>query len=64
MLSGMPRANNGVVHLWFHPHNLLTGSGQIALFERCVNALSEEVDAGAIIVKTQAEFVSPILGAG
>ena len=56
--------NNGVVHLWFHPHNLLTGSRQQALFERCVKALGEEADAGAIIVKTQAEFVSPILGAG
>ncbi len=55
---------NGIVHLWFHPHNLLTGSGQNALFEGCVDALSEEAGAGAIIVKTQAEFVASILGAG
>ncbi len=53
----------GIVHLWLHPHNLFTGSDQKALFERCMRALSEEVDAGAIVVKTQAEFVSAMLDA-
>ncbi len=53
--------NNGVVHLWLHPHNLITGNEQKELFEECTLLIRKYVDSGSIVVKTQSEYSSTFL---
>lgn len=53
--------NNGIVHLWLHPHNLITGDRQKVLFKSCVEILKKEVDNEKIIVMTQSEYSKSLL---
>jgi hypothetical protein len=49
--------NEGVVHLWLHPHNLITGDNQMILFKKCVDVLAEEIGNGQITMMTQSQYV-------
>jgi Polysaccharide deacetylase len=53
---------DGVVHVWLHPHNLLTGDRQKELFESCMQLIRDEARAGRIVVKTQSEFSRAAFG--
>jgi hypothetical protein len=48
--------NNGVVHLWMHPHNLITGINQMQLFEKCIEVLYSEIQKGRISLMTQNDY--------
>jgi hypothetical protein len=50
--------SGGVVHLWSHPHNFITGDRQKELFQSCIYVLNEMVSRGDIKLMTQREFVS------
>lgn len=46
----------GVAHLWFHPHNLLTGNGQFELFGHLLSSVVA-LRASGLTVQTMAEHV-------
>jgi peptidoglycan/xylan/chitin deacetylase (PgdA/CDA1 family) len=51
---------DGIVHLWLHPHNLITGFQQKELFEDCILLIKKYVDSGSVVVKTQSEFYNSL----
>ncbi len=53
--------NNGVVHLWFHPHNLINGRHQKELLSVCLKILRSAVKRKEIVNLTQAEYVQKSL---
>jgi len=46
----------GVVHLWMHPHNLITGRNQMQLFDKCIKVLNSEIQKGRISLVTQNDY--------
>lgn len=49
--------HDGVVHWWFHPHNLMTGKDQRALFEQCLALLHDAKESQRIEVLTQIQYI-------
>ena len=49
-------ARGGVVHLWLHPHNLVTASDTAHALERFLAEVAEARAAGRIRIATQAEY--------
>jgi len=50
--------NNGVVNLWSHPHNFISGQNQIDLFVSCLDILEKKYRQGDIQVLTQKEYIN------
>ena len=48
--------NGGVVHMWTHPHNFISGHEQFLLFEEVLKIVSQEVSNNRLIVMTQHEY--------
>lgn len=48
--------DGGVVHLWLHPHNLITGPGTAAVLDRVLGEVARLRDRGQIEVLTQHEY--------
>ncbi|MFL6721076.1 MAG: hypothetical protein ACJ8FT_04625 [Sphingomonas sp.] len=48
--------NGGVVHLWLHPHNLITGPGTESLLEAVVKEVAAMREAGRVRVLTQRDY--------
>lgn len=46
----------GVVHLWLHPHNLITGPGTAAVLETVLGDVARLRDRGRIEVMTQRDY--------
>ncbi|MCL6682698.1 polysaccharide deacetylase family protein [Sphingomonas alba] len=46
----------GVVHLWLHPHNLITGPGTAEVLEQALAEVARLRDAGRIEVLTQRDY--------
>lgn len=49
--------NNGVINLWTHPHNFISGDRQLELFNSCLDILERKVKFGDIQVLTQQQYV-------
>lgn len=50
-------ANDGeVVHLWLHPHNIITGPETLPLLERVLRDVARLRDAGRLEIATQATY--------
>lgn len=49
--------NNGVVNLWSHPHNFISGDRQHELFHSCLDVLNKKVKSGDMQTLTQEEYV-------
>tara|TARA_B100000886_G_scaffold324207_1_gene268677 strand:- start:385 stop:1341 length:957 start_codon:yes stop_codon:yes gene_type:complete len=49
---------NGVINLWSHPHNFISGQNQIDLFVSCLNILEKKYKQGDVQVLTQKEYVN------
>ena len=47
------KKSNGIVHLWFHPHNLITGNNQIQLFRKAISKIVKMRDKGQLEIITQ-----------
>ena len=54
----------GVVHLWLHPHNLITGPGTAALLEQVLAEAAAMRDRGEIRVLTQRDYCREQLANG
>ena len=52
--------NHGVVHLWTHPHNFVTGSNQFELLDSILREVRKHVDSGELVNMTQQEYCSRI----
>jgi peptidoglycan/xylan/chitin deacetylase (PgdA/CDA1 family) len=52
----------GVVHLYSHPHNFLTGRGQFELLERVLGLVAGCARAGELQPMTQAEYAARLTG--
>ena len=50
----------GVVHLWSHPHNFITGKNQQKLFQRCMDVLGNKVALGEINAITQQQYIAQV----
>jgi len=48
--------DGGVVHLWLHPHNLITGPGTAAVLDEVLAQVARFRDAGRITVMTQRDY--------
>lgn len=48
--------NNKQVHMWFHPHNLITAPRMRETFTKLLDMVSSYVKSGAIQVKTMSEI--------
>jgi peptidoglycan/xylan/chitin deacetylase (PgdA/CDA1 family) len=53
-----------VVHLYTHPHNFITGRGQLALLEGVLAQVAEYARAGDLQVLTQAEYARRLRSEG
>lgn len=53
---------NGIAHLWFHPHNLVTGPTGMHLLNSLLGLVAERQRSGRVIVRTQADYVATRLG--
>jgi peptidoglycan/xylan/chitin deacetylase (PgdA/CDA1 family) len=51
------RDRGGVVNLWTHPHNFITGHNQKDLFNCCMELLAEKSQRGEIEVLTQHQYI-------
>lgn len=51
-----------VAHLWFHPHNLLSGPKTIETLDEVITVASRLRDRGKLNVLTQAEYVEGYVG--
>ena len=56
--------SGSVVHLWLHPHNLITGPGTAALLEQVLAEAAKLRDRGKIRVVTQRDYCRQQLAAG
>lgn len=45
-----------VVHLWLHPHNIITGPETLPLLERVLRDVARLRDAGRVEIATQASY--------
>jgi peptidoglycan/xylan/chitin deacetylase (PgdA/CDA1 family) len=45
-----------VLHLWLHPHNLITGKHQTALLTRVLTEVARARDAGFVVVDTMSSY--------
>ena len=50
--------NNGVVHIWLHPHNLATGKDQMRLLRKLFLVVEDFKKNHKLKILTQAEFLS------
>ena len=50
----------GVVHIWSHPHNFITGKDQQNLFQRCMGILGNKVALGEINAITQQQYITRV----
>jgi len=50
--------NKGIVHIWLHPHNLITGHKQLLLHEELLSIAEKMIRDGKVNVMTQEEFCS------
>jgi peptidoglycan/xylan/chitin deacetylase (PgdA/CDA1 family) len=57
-------SHNGVAHLWFHPHNIISGPETIDTLSDILAAVVRMQDAGQIVVQTQAEYARQIRNIG
>lgn len=48
--------NNGVAHMWLHPHNLITGRRQAQLFDRCMSEVAKRIRGGRLSNLSQLEY--------
>lgn len=48
--------SGGMVHLWAHPHNFITGRDQLECFEAVLKIAAEHVRRGSLLNLTQAEY--------
>ncbi len=53
--------HGGVVHLWLHPHNLITGPGTAPVLGRVLAEVARLRDAGRIQVLTQADYCDQLV---
>jgi peptidoglycan/xylan/chitin deacetylase (PgdA/CDA1 family) len=56
-------ANCGIVHLWLHPHNLITAPDTVYLLEQVLQSVAEMRDRGEIRVLTQRDYCREQLAA-
>jgi len=49
--------NDGIVHIWLHPHNLLTGRNQLKLLKEMLAVANEYKCKNGLRVLTQREFI-------
>lgn len=54
-------AEGQVAHLWFHPHNLITGPGTAATLEAVLADVAEMRDRGELRVLTQEQYAEEML---
>lgn len=50
----------GVVHMWLHPHNLITGKNQVQLFNRVLQSVAQRQSQGSLSVLTMGEYCKQI----
>ena len=50
----------GVVHMWLHPHNLITGKNQVQLFNRVLQSVAQRQSQGSLSVSTMGEYCKQI----
>ena len=53
--------NNGVVHLWSHPHNFITCPSQFKVFEEILKHAAKHVKNGAMLNKTMEQYCDDIV---
>ena len=51
---------DGVVHMWLHPHNLITGKNQVQLFNRVLQSVAHRQAQGSLSVLTMGEYCKQI----
>ena len=54
--------NDGVVHLWTHPHNFIDGDRMFALLEKILEHVANAQESGKIKSLTQRDFCLRLLG--
>jgi len=52
---------DGIAHLWLHPHNLITGAGTGETLEAVLAHAARLRDQGRLEIRTQAEFCEEVL---
>lgn len=52
--------HDGVAHLWFHPHNIISGPETMDVLSDILAIVARMRDAGQIVVQTQSEYASQI----
>jgi len=50
----------GVVHMWLHPHNLITGKNQVQLFNRVLQSVAQRQSQGSLSVLTMGQYCRQI----
>jgi hypothetical protein len=50
----------GVVHMWLHPHNLITGKNQVQLFNRVLQTVAQRQSQGSLSVLTMGDYCKQI----
>ena len=50
----------GVVHMWLHPHNLITGKNQVQLFNRVLQSVAQRQSQGSLSVITMGDYCKQI----
>ena len=50
----------GVVHMWLHPHNLITGKNQVQLFNRVIQSVARRQSRGSLSVLTMGQYCRQI----
>lgn len=58
-LLSTARARGGVAHVWFHPHNLVTGRGQFELVEQMLGSVARHRAEG-LRVMTMGEYAGSL----
>ena len=53
--------NGGVVHLWLHPHNLITAPDTETVLETVLRNVAEMRDADHISVVTQRDYCREVM---
>ncbi|MFL6727006.1 MAG: hypothetical protein ACJ8FS_10910 [Sphingomicrobium sp.] len=55
-------ANGGVVHLWLHPHNLITAPATESLLQRVLAEVADMRDSGQLRIVTQRDYCRETIG--
>jgi hypothetical protein len=50
----------GVVHMWLHPHNLITGKNQVQLFNQVLRSVAQRQSRGSLSVLTMGDYCKQI----